>query len=126
MSPIVNLPSSWALRARSPGSLFSADYNNGLQPFRPLVRNPHLLTILGNFWPRSLDERRFPVERRIVETEPGVSVLVLSQRPEGEPKGQLVLVHGLEGSSGSGYKKSMAQHALEAGYAVHRFNINTL
>ncbi len=36
-----------------------------------------------------------------------------------------MLVHGLEGSSESGYKKSMAQHALEAGYAVHRFNMRS-
>jgi uncharacterized protein len=116
-SPLLGL----AFFERPPESV----YNNGLQPFRPFLRNPHLLTILGNFWPRSLDERRFPVERRIIETEPGVRVLVLSQKPLGKAKGHLVLVHGLEGSSDAGYKKSMAQHALEGGYAVHRFNMRS-
>jgi predicted alpha/beta-fold hydrolase len=94
-----------------------------LQPFRPLFRNAHILTIAGNFWPRTLDLNRFPTERRLIETEPGNRVLVISQTPANRPEGQLVMVHGLEGSSESGYKKSMAQHALEAGYAVHRFNM---
>jgi predicted alpha/beta-fold hydrolase len=96
-----------------------------LQPFHPLCRNRHLLTILGNFWPRRLDLSQFPADSRIVETGPGVRVLVMTQKPRYEQKGQLVLVHGLEGSSDSGYKKSMAQHALEAGYAVHRFNMRS-
>lgn len=52
-------------------------------------------------------------------------MLVYTQRPKDEPRGQLVLVHGLEGSSNAGYKRSMAQHALEAGYAVHRFNMRS-
>jgi predicted alpha/beta-fold hydrolase len=97
--------------------------NGEINPFEPVVRNPHLLTILGNFWPRKLDTARFPEERRLVQTEPGVQVLVVSQRPHGTPVGQLVMVHGLEGSSNAGYKKSMAQHALEAGFIVHRFNM---
>ena len=37
--------------------------------------------------------------------------------------GELVLVHGLEGSSESGYARSMAAAALEAGYVVHRYNM---
>ena len=96
-----------------------------MQPFVPLVRNPHLLTILGNFWPRTIDEVRFPPHRRIVETEPGVSILVISQMPEVPPRAHLILVHGLEGSSDAGYKRSMAQHALESGIAVHRFNMRS-
>lgn len=52
-------------------------------------------------------------------------MLVHEQRPEGDPKGELVLVHGLEGSSGAGYARSMAQAALEAGFAVHRFNMRS-
>lgn len=35
----------------------------------------------------------------------------------------MVLVHGLEGSSESGYMRSMAQVALDAGFTVHRFNM---
>jgi predicted alpha/beta-fold hydrolase len=96
-----------------------------LQSFHPLVRNPHLLTLLGNYWPRRLDVRRFPPQRRIIATEPDVRVLVISQRPQRDPHAQLVLVHGLEGSSESGYNRSLAQCALEAGYAVHRFNMRS-
>jgi uncharacterized protein len=96
-----------------------------LRSFRPLTRNSHLLTILGNYWPRTLELGRFPVERRLFETEPDVRVLVLSQLPESAPRGQIVMVHGLEGSSEAGYARSMAQHALEAGFATHRFNMRS-
>jgi len=68
-----------------------------LPPYRPLVSNPHLLTILGNFWPRKLDMGPYPVESRLYRTEPDVQVLVQTQRPLGTPRGELILVHGLEG-----------------------------
>jgi hypothetical protein len=96
-----------------------------LQPFIPLLRNPHLQTILAHFWPPGLDERRFPIERNLYRTEPGVEVLVETQRPAGGSKGEIVLVHGLEGSSRAGYMRSMARAALEAGFAVHRLNLRT-
>lgn len=91
----------------------------------PLISNPHLLTILSHFWPSRLDLNRFPVERRLYPTEPGVSVLVETQRPQGPAAGEVVLVHGLEGSSASGYMKSSAQAVLEAGFAAHRFNLRS-
>jgi predicted alpha/beta-fold hydrolase len=94
-----------------------------LRPFTPIFRNPHLLTIAGNFWPRPLDERRFPVESRLFETEDGVRVLAQSQKPEGPVRGEIVLLHGLEGSSDGGYMRSLAHSALEHGYAVHRVNM---
>ena len=93
--------------------------------YRPLVKNPHLLTILGNFWPRNLDMRSYPEENRLFRTEPDVQVLVQSQRPVGESRGELVLVHGLEGSGEAGYMRTMAKAALDAGFAVNRFNIRT-
>jgi len=80
---------------------------------------------VGNFWPRRLDTARYPVESKLYPTEPGVQVLVQSQRPQGEPRGELVLVHGLEGSGESGYMVSLSQAALEAGLAVHRFHMRT-
>ncbi len=51
--------------------------------------------------------------------------MVESQQPESELRAQLVLVHGLEGSSAAGYKRSMAQVALDAGISVHRFNMRS-
>jgi uncharacterized protein len=96
-----------------------------LTPYRPLVSNPHLLTILGNFWPRKLDMLRYPVESRLYRTELDVQVLVQTQRPVGFARGELVLVHGLEGSGEAGYMRTMAKAALDAGYTVNRFNIRT-
>lgn len=87
------------------------------------MRNPHLLTIFGNYARRRLDERSFPVRRRLVATDGGVQILLETQHPQGEPKGQLILVHGLEGSSSAGYMRSLAQLALEHGYVVHRKNM---
>jgi predicted alpha/beta-fold hydrolase len=97
-------------------------YNNSLQPFSPLVRNPHVLTIAASVWPRYLDERRFPVEAKLYRTEAEVQVLVHTQRPA-EARGEVVLVHGLEGSSDAGYMRSMAQAALEARFVTHRLNL---
>ena len=79
----------------------------------------------GNFWSRRLDTAHFPVQDKLYRTEPDVQVLVQSQRPEGEPRGELLMIHGLEGSGESGYMMSLAQEALEAGFGVHRFHMRT-
>ena len=84
-----------------------------------------MLTILGNFWPRKLDMRPYPVESRLYRTETDVQVLVQIQRPLGTPRGELVLVHGLEGSAEAGYMLTMAKAGLDAGYVVNRLNIRT-
>jgi predicted alpha/beta-fold hydrolase len=102
-----------------------------LEPFVPLFRNPHLLTIAGNYWPRPADPARFPIVAELYETEPGVQVLVHSQYCPPGPEGQatvpahLVLVHGLEGSSEAGYARSLSHAALQKGFAVHRFNMRS-
>jgi len=96
-----------------------------LRPFEPFFRNPHLATIAGNFWSRPKSEQRWPVQTIDYQTEPGVKVRVHAQRPHGEPRGELILVHGLEGSSNAGYARSMVHAALEAGYATHRINLRS-
>jgi predicted alpha/beta-fold hydrolase len=93
-------------------------------PFEPVVRNPHLQTMLGHFWKRP-DASEFPVERRLYRTEAQVQVLVCSQRPVGAVRGELVLVHGLEGSGEAGYIQSLSAAALRAGFAAHRFHMRT-
>ena len=96
-----------------------------MQPFVPLHRNPHFQTIAGHLWKRPLDTVRYPVEERLYETEPGVRVLVESQQPQGEVRGHIVMVHGLEGSGAAGYMRSLSAAALAAGYAAHRFHMRT-
>lgn len=93
-----------------------------MRPFRPFFKNPHLATIAGNFWQRPVSEVRWPAEDVLYQTEPGVQVLVRAQLPP-DARGEVILVHGLEGSSESGYARSMAFGALERGFGVHRFNM---
>ncbi|MGI8958774.1 MAG: YheT family hydrolase [Bryobacteraceae bacterium] len=95
------------------------------QEFQPLFRNPHLLTIAGNFWPRKIDERRFPCTRKEYRIDAATNILVLEHRPDGAPRGQIVLLHGLEGSASAGYIQSFAQAALVRGFGVHRANFRT-
>lgn len=80
------------------------------------------MTLAASFWPR-----RFPrlplAEDLLVETEPGTRVRVCCHWQE-EPRRHpaLVLVHGLEGSSQSGYMLGTAERAWEAGFNVVRMN----
>src|SRR5262245_44777115 len=96
-----------------------------MRPFQPLFRSPHLQTIASHFWPRDGGEREFPLERRRYRTEPDVEVLVESQRPGGAARGEIVMVHGLEGSGEAGYMRSLAGAALARGFAAHRFHMRT-
>ncbi|HTS75954.1 MAG TPA: alpha/beta fold hydrolase [Bryobacteraceae bacterium] len=96
-----------------------------MRPFDPFFRNPHLATIAGNFWPRPDSKKRWPVRSVLYQTEPGVQILVHTQRPDATPRGEIVLVHGLEGSSNAGYARSLAHAALHAGFAAHRVNLRS-
>jgi len=96
-----------------------------MPPFDPLFRNPHLQTVAGHLWRRPLDDPRFPIERRLYRTEPDVQVLVESQRPARGASGEIVMVHGLEGSGQAVYMRSLSAAALRAGFAAHRFNMRT-
>jgi hypothetical protein len=93
--------------------------------FDPLFRRPHVQTIAAHYWRRPRSTRQFPIARRLFETEPGVRVLVESQRPAGAASGEIVMVHGLEGSGEAGYMESLAAAALAAGFAAHRFHMRT-
>ena len=46
-------------------------------------------------------------------------------QPDGAPKGQIILLHGLEGSGDAGYIASFAQESLTRGFGVHRLNMRT-
>ena len=94
-------------------------------PFDPLLRSPHLQTIAGHLWKRPDAAAEFPVERRLYRTEPDVQVLVCSQRPHGKARGEIFMVHGLEGSGEAGYIRSLSVAALRAGFAAHRFHMRS-
>jgi len=96
-----------------------------LTPFDPLIRNGDLATIAANFWPRNLDEARYPGVRELHQTEPAVQVLAIRHDPAVPVRGELIVVHGLEGSHESGYMKSMAAAGLARGLRVHRLNMRT-
>lgn len=94
---------------------------NSFEP-HPLLRNPHAQTIACAFW-----LRRFPrLARgvpRLFETEPGTRIRGAchwQERPREGPT--LVLVHGLEGSSDSGYMNGLAERAFAAGWNAIRLN----
>jgi predicted alpha/beta-fold hydrolase len=92
--------------------------------FQPLFQNGDLQTIAARFWPARIDLRRYPVETRLFETEPGVRVAAHCHwQPQPSPKGIVVVVHGLEGSSQSPYVLRMASRALDAGFHVVRLNV---
>src|SRR5580700_2764284 len=96
-----------------------------MRAFEPLFKNPHILTILANFWPRKYEFARFPIEDRLIRTDPDTQVLVQTQRPVSVPVGHVVLLHGLEGSGEAGYIRSMAWDVLNAGFIAHRFHMRT-
>ncbi len=97
-----------------------------MRQFQPFFRNRHLATIAGNFWPRDFSRRHFEETPRLFQTEPGVQVLGIEQSPGlAAPAGDLILLHGLEGSHASGYMISMAQAALLAGFRTLRLNMRT-
>ena len=93
--------------------------------FKPLLRNPHLSTIAGNFWRRALDEARYPVTRKLYQVDRQTTILSLEQQPTEPARAQIVFLHGLEGSAEAGYIKSFAQESLERGFGVHRLNLRT-
>ena len=94
--------------------------------FVPLFHNAHVATIAGNFWPRKIDELRFPAKRVIYQITPTVSVVAYEHQPStASPLGQIVFLHGLEGSSDAGYMASFSQAALTSGFGVHRLNMRS-
>lgn len=94
-----------------------------MTPFQPLFRNSHWQTVAGHFWPRPRISA--PVERRLYRTDSETQVLVESQRPAGPAAGEVVLIHGLEGSGEAGYMRGLSAAAVRAGFAAHRFHMRT-
>lgn len=87
-----------------------------------LLRNPHLMTLAAAFWPRRCPHLSRSTSR-LFETEPGTRLrgdCHWQESPTAHPT--LVLVHGLEGSSDSGYMLGTAEKAFQSGFNVVRLN----
>jgi predicted alpha/beta-fold hydrolase len=88
----------------------------------PLLRNPHAQTLVSSFLPRQFPRLLRSVPRDF-EVEPGTRIRgechwqnIPRERPT------LVLVHGLEGSSESGYMRGLAERAFVSGWNAIRLN----
>jgi predicted alpha/beta-fold hydrolase len=88
---------------------------------RRLLRGGHLQTLAGFFLFR---KARLPQpEERYVEVAPGVKILCHCHWQEDRRRAlTVIVVHGLEGSSESGYVIGVAQKGLSAGMNVVRVN----
>jgi uncharacterized protein len=96
-------------------------------PHRKL-RNAHLMTIAAAFVPRKFP-RLPPATPRLFELEPATAGKPGTQirgdchwQKEPRMHPTLVLLHGLEGSSDSGYMRGCAEKASAAGFNVVRMN----
>src|SRR6266481_2160276 len=88
----------------------------------PLLRNPHAQTLAATFLPR-----RFPrlprSESREFEVEPGTRIRGQCHwQANAKERPTLLLVHGLEGSSESGYMLGLAERAFIFGWNAIRLN----
>ena len=95
-----------------------------MKTFKPLgpLRNRHLMTIASGFWRRKFS-RLLASETRHFEVEPGSKVRgECHWQRDLRQHSTLVLLHGLEGSSESGYIFGTAEKAWLAGFNVVRLN----
>jgi predicted alpha/beta-fold hydrolase len=86
------------------------------------LRNRHLMTLAGALLPRRTPGLP-PADDRLFEVEPGTQLLARchwQREPCRSPT--LALVHGLEGSSESGYIRTLSAQAFVAGFNVLRIN----
>lgn len=99
------------------------------KPFKPhsLFAGPHAQTIVSSMhYPRRKSFRPDSAlyESRLVEVEPGTSVLLRCRWQEGRRESPtLLLLHGLEGSSDSLYMLGTARKGFDAGFNVVAMNM---
>jgi len=88
----------------------------------PLLRNGHAQTLAAAFVPRRFDIP--PAEARLFQVDANSRVLAHCHwQPERRKDAPvLIVVHGLEGSSGSNYVRGIAEKAYVRGFHVVRVN----
>jgi len=88
---------------------------------RRFLRGGHAQTIANFLLPRRLSLP--PAEDRLIEVEPGVKVLCHCHwQPDRRNALTVIVVHGLEGSSDSGYMLGLAAKGVAMGMNVVRYN----
>jgi hypothetical protein len=93
------------------------------EAFRPRwgLRGGHLQTLASHFASRQITLSQ--AEDRLIEVEPGVSVRCLCHwQPNRTAALTVIAIHGLEGSSDSGYMLGLAAKGVAAGMNVVRMN----
>ena len=100
----------------------------GLTPFAPHrgLKNGHLQTIAGNFWPRPPFHLPTTPETVLVDPADGSRVLCHCHWhtvAAADTRLTVILVHGLEGSSNSRYIRGLAVRAWAVGFHVIRMNM---
>jgi uncharacterized protein len=90
--------------------------------FRPrrFLRGGHIQTLGAFFLSRRIVLP--PIERRLIEVEPGVPVLCHCYWQKEKRARTLIVVHGLEGSSDSQYMQGVARNGFAAGMNVVLMN----
>lgn len=92
-----------------------------LEP-HPLLRNPHLATVVAAYWPRNSSHLPAPVDR-LFDVELGTKLLAKCHWQEKARRHPtLVLIHGFQSSSDSPYMLGTAEEAFQAGFNVLRMN----
>jgi predicted alpha/beta-fold hydrolase len=88
----------------------------------PLLKNGHVMTVVSAFVPRRFDIP--PAEARLFRVDAESQLLGQCHWQPGKPKHVpvIVVVHGLEGSSDSGYVRGIAEKAFHRGFHVVRMN----
>ena len=89
----------------------------------PLLRNPHVQTLLGHLWP--CPKWSHPVRRHVVRVADGDAVTLYDTAPPGwSPGGPIALiVHGLTGSHRSAQVQRLATYLLPQGWRVVRMDL---
>lgn len=93
------------------------------QPHR-LFAGGHAQTLAAYAWPHRYRFKPVSDEERLFEVEPGVRVLAHCRwHRNAQEHPTLVLWHGIEGSTASGYMPSTAEKGFRAGFNIVRVNL---
>jgi len=117
-------PSSRARKSRLPPKTIQKQSEVPTRNFEvhQWLRNPHLMTLVAEYWPRDLSSLP-PATERLFQVDRETQLLARCHwQPEPQGRATLVLVHGLEGSSESSYILGNAARAFAAGSNVLRVN----